>query len=229
VSITLYQYDLSPFCDKARRILRFKKQAFVTEEVTLLASLGPLRRKNPAGKVPFLVCDGEMVADSTDIAHWAERRWPAPSLLPTDPWARAVCHVLEDWADESLYWYEVYLRFRLPHNARRWVPELTKHDVRPMRAMAPLVVPQVLARTLAAQGLGRKTQAGVLADLERHLEALEGLLTRGPFLVGEQLTLADVAVFAQSFCIQGSDEGARALERRPTVTAWMDRVDQATR
>jgi glutathione S-transferase len=226
MDIVLWQYEISPFCDKARRILRFKRQPFTTREVSLLETLTSLKKHNPAGKLPFLERGGERVCDSTDIAHWAERTFPEPALLPRDPAKRAMCHALEDWADESLYFYEMYLRFTLPHNARRWIPALAHSDGPPMRALAPAMIPSVIKKRLVSQGLGTKSKDDVLRDLDRHLDAIDALAR--PFLLGDALTLADIAVFAQLFCIRGADEGASAIATRDALGAWMDRVDAAT-
>jgi hypothetical protein len=59
--ITLYQFEVSPFCDKIRRVLHWKKQPYEVHEVSLWQALTQLRRLNPAGKLPCLVHDGRFV------------------------------------------------------------------------------------------------------------------------------------------------------------------------
>ncbi len=227
--ITLYQFEISPFCDKIRRVLNVKGVPYRIEEVPPSKTLSVVRKLNPAGKLPFLVDDdGRVVADSTDIAWHLEERHPEPRLVPDDPRERALCHVLEDWADESLYFYEMRLRFTLPHNARRFIPELVKYERTLVQKIAPLAMPIVLRRTVASQGIGKKPLDIVLRDVERHLDAVAGLLGDGDWLVGGHLTLADISVFAQLFCIRASDEGGRMIAARPTVAAWMSRVDGTT-
>jgi glutathione S-transferase len=226
--ITLYQFEVSPFCDKVRRVLHWKKQPYEVHEVSLWQALTQLRRLNPVGKLPCLEHDGRFIADSSDVALYLEERFPKPSLLPEDPAQRALCHVLEDWADESLYFYEMRLRFGNRENAKRWLPVLAAHDAAPFRALAPRVLPRMLSRQLNQQGIGRKPTAAVIADLERHVSAVAALLGGRAFLVGDSLTLADISVYAQFFCIRGAAEGAVAIEKEPTVVAWMSRVDEAT-
>jgi glutathione S-transferase len=226
--ITLYQFEISPFCDKIRRVLNWKKQPYEVHEVTLWQALTQVKRLNPVGKLPCIEHDGRFVADSSDIALYLEERFPTPPLLPADPVQRAHCHVLEDWADESLYFYEMRLRFGEPHNAKRWLPVLSAHDSAWFRALAPRILPRVFSRQLGQQGLGRKPTPAVVADVERHVKALAVLLDQGDFLVGSSLSIADIAVFVQLFCIRGSDEGAAALEKEPIVLRWMGRVDDLT-
>lgn len=226
--IRLHQFEISPFCDKIRRILHVKGQPYEAVEVPLAKALTQVRKINPAGKLPCLEHDGHYLADSTDIARHLEAAFPQPRLLPDDPAQRALCHVLEDWADESLYFYEMRLRFTLPHNARRWVPALAAHDGPLMRRLAPLLVPRMMRSVTRSQGVGRKSTPQVVADVERHLDAIAGLLGEGDWLVGDALSLADIGVFVQAACIRGADEGAKLVDGRPVLAAWMERVDRAT-
>ncbi len=226
--IVLHQFEISPFCDKVRRILHVKGEPYEVREVPLSRSVTEVRRINRIGKLPTIEDDGRIVADSTEIAYYLEERFPEPPLLPKHPQGRALVHVLEDWADESLYFYEMTLRFTLPHNRRRWLPEVMKYDPAWFQRVASLVIPMLLRRTVRAQGIGRKPTPAVVADVERHVRALDGLVGDGQWLVGSTLTLADIAVFVQLFCIRGSDEGARIVAAHPRVAAWMDRVDAAT-
>ena len=64
--------------------------------------------------------------------------------------------------------------------------------------------------------LPERTAAGhrALAAMERHLDGRE-------FLVGDGLTLADIALYAYSHV---ADEGGFGLERYPALRAWLERV-----
>ena len=68
----------------------------------------------------------------------------------------------------------------------------------------------------------------LLTDVERHADALTGLVTDRQWLVGSALSLADIGVFAQLFCIRAADEGAKIIGAHPPLGEWMDRVDRAT-
>lgn len=225
--IVVHQYRISPFCDKVRRILHYKGIDYEVAEVP--PSRTPwIRRKNPAGKLPFIEHDGRVVADSTDIAHYLERTFPEPAILPSGARQRALCHFFEDWADESLYFYEMRLRFTVPHNAERWLPELLWKEPSAVRALSGPIIPRLVGRQLNHQGLGRKPLERVLSDLEQHLDALVGWLEDAPWLVGDRLTLADIAVFAQLHCIHGTPEGSERIRARRPLVTWMESVARAT-
>jgi len=225
--IILHQFQISPFCDKVRRILHWKRLDYRIQEVPLARALA-VRKINPIGKLPCLEHDGTFVADSTDIAYYLEEKFPEPPLLPKDPVLRALCHVLDDWADESLYFYEMRLRFTLPHNARRWIPELVHADPGILKVLAPRIIPGMMRRLTRKQGVGRKSVQQVLEDVERQVDALAGLLADRHWLVADALSVGDLSVYAQIHCIRGTEEGARIIEGRPTVVAWMERVETAT-
>jgi glutathione S-transferase len=226
--VTLYQMEESPFCDKIRRSLHWKRIEYRVHEVSMLEVLTRLKRVNPIRKVPALEIDGRVIADSTDIAHVLEERWPERPLLPADPSERALCHVFEDWADESLYFYEMRLRFTFPKNGAHWLAVLMAHDTALVRAALSPVVASVIRRQCGAQGVGRKPDAMVLRDVERHLDALSAWLATRRWLVGSTLTLADIAVFAQLRCIDCASEGHARIAARPTIGEWMARVEEAT-
>jgi len=227
--ITLYQFEISPFCDKIRRVLHYKRQPYRVEEVPVSqASSKRWRAISPTGKFPVLDHDGQRIVDSSDIARYLEAQFPEPALQPDDPRDQAWVHMLEDWADESLYFYELTMRMTWPDNARRWIPELLAAEKPLVRRLMLPFVPRVLGRLARGQGIGRKRRTDVEAEVARHLSALTGLLGGRDWLVGERLSLADISVFAQLYCIRGAIEGERLIGAAPTVSAWMDRVDAAT-
>jgi len=226
--ITLYQFEISPFCDKVRRVLHVKGQPYEVREIPVSQSLRQVPRENAIGKLPCLDHDGHRVADSTDIVLYLEEKFPTPALLPSDPGERGLCLLLEDWADESLYFYEMTLRFTIPHNARRFVPQLVAYDPGWFQRVAEVAVPWLMRRVTRSQGVGRKPRDMLLRDVERQVGSLAGLLGDDEWLVGRHLSVADIAVFAQLACIRASDEGAKLVEARPEVAAWMERVERAT-
>ena len=116
--IVLHQWEISPFCGKVRRILQLKGLAYEVVEYGGLKALAAAKL-SPVGKLPVLEYNGEKIQDSSAIARFLEACHPAPALFPADPAEAAQAHFLEDWADESLYWFEVYFRFMFPDATRR--------------------------------------------------------------------------------------------------------------
>lgn len=228
-NIVLHQFEISPFCDKVRRALHFKGLEYQVEEVSLLRTLrGAVAKLSPIGKLPVLEHDGECVADSSHILDFLEERQPKPPLLPADGAQRAQARLLARWADESLYFDEMRLRFLDPEQAKRFVPQLLHKDPAWFRAIAGLAAVNAVYKTTKAQGVGRRPPQ----DFARYLEAkfgwLGNLLGEREWLVGEAISLADIAVRCQVAPIAQTPRGEELLQARPNLARWTQRVDAAT-
>ena len=83
----LYLSPTSPFARKVKVALLEKGAQAVFEEIRVDPWTTPpeLAAANPLSQVPTLVTDrGEAIGNSDTILAWIERRFPQPSLLPTD-------------------------------------------------------------------------------------------------------------------------------------------------
>jgi glutathione S-transferase len=76
--------------------------------------------------------------------------------------------------------------------------------------------------------MGRKPRAMILEELADHVESLDLWLGDRSWLAGDALSIADLSVFVQLRCIQGTPEGEKAIAAKPRLTAWMARTDAAT-
>jgi glutathione S-transferase len=226
--VELTQMEISPFCDKVRRVLHYKGIAYSVREAQV-ARLGALRKLAPTGKVPILYYDGQCLYDSTDICLWLEQRHPEPALLPEEPRQRADVLLLEDWADEALYFFEMTMRFVWKDEQRHWSRQLTKHDIGLFRFLSPWLVPRLTATIAGHQGTARKSREHVLRDLRRLFGALQTRIEPHGYCVGAALTLADIAAAAQIHCITDIAAGRELLAEFPRLAEWKDRIDAATR
>ena len=225
--LIVHQYHLSPYNEKVRRMLNFKGIPY-QEKYWLLADRNKVKAFNPTGKLPALEHGDHMIYDSTDVAYYIEEQFPEKPLIPADPAQRAMIHVLEDWADESLYFYEMHLRFTTPGNRERNMPRMVENESRFLRWLLPRVVPGGIAKITASQGIGRKSIEQLMIDVGRHISAIDGLLGEQDWLVGDQLSLADLAVYAMFQALCDADMAMVVLQRFPVVMSWMARVEDAT-
>lgn len=225
--ILLHQNETSPFCDKVRRVLHYKRRAYETNEVPPHEALFQVGSLSPTGNVPVIEHQGNTVADSTDIARYLDQAFPDPPIYPATERDRALCHFLEDWADESLYFFEVWLRYAIEDNANEWSRRTSRSEPPLLRRATERALPTLMRNMLRAQGLGRKEPEVVLREFEVHVEQLNVWLV-GDWLVGDHLTVADIAVFAQLACALDAGEGAAILAARPRLLAWMERVNAST-
>ncbi len=99
--ITLYQFELCPFCHKVKAGLEIKGLDYAKVGVNPMnkRELPDLPEDAPR-KVPVVSFAGEIVYDSTDILRSLEARYPERSLTPEDDETRARSEEVEAWVDE---------------------------------------------------------------------------------------------------------------------------------
>ena len=221
--IVLHQWEISPFCGKVRRILEHKGLGYQTVNYNGLRARKAAGLSGP-GTLPVIDYDGERIQDSTDIAEFLERKHPTPPLYPSDPVLRARAHFWEDWADESLYWFEVWLRFAPAEARTRAVALLTEGRPGFERVVIRSLLKGRYKKKLAAQGLGKLAPARVEQKFLSHVDALETLLAGQTWLVGESRTIADIAVQSQLAEVARTSHLAPELAKRSHVTAWIARA-----
>lgn len=223
-SIALFDWGPSPFCMKVRAVLEHKGLPY--RRLPALSHLLELQRRSAVGKVPALDLDGELHVDSTDIVHELERRFPSPAVLPRAPRDRAQCHVLEEYADEALYFFGLYYHWHEPQGraqARRFF-----HKTLLGRVAFPVYLQRVESQ-LRGQGVGRKEPAHVRRDLARNLDALEGMLDGRDYLLGEGPYLCDLAVASQLRYLTLAAATRDALTAYPACQGLLDRLPMVRR
>jgi glutathione S-transferase/RNA polymerase-associated protein len=108
--LIVYEHPLSPYAQKVKIALDEKAVAYETRMPAAIGSGQPDReflRSNPRGEVPSLIDGEHALFDSTIILEYIEDKWPAPALLPKDPYARAQARTIEevmDTAFEPINW-----------------------------------------------------------------------------------------------------------------------------
>ena len=209
----LHQWEISPFCGKVRKALRHKGIDFTVENYNGLRAL-KAASLSPAGKLPVLDIAGQCIADSSAIVAFLETHQPQPSLYPADPADRARAAILEDWSDESLFWYEVALRISEPAALPKAVELLCTGRPAWEQRVMKLALQRSYPKKLKAQGLGLLPPERIQAQFFEHLASLEAMLAAGPWLVGPSKSIADLAISAQL------DEVVRTSPLAPRVLAF---------
>ena len=100
----LYDFPLSPYCQKVRLVLAEKELSYdkVFVDLTKNEQRSPeFLRLNPYGKVPVLIDDEEVIYDSTFINEYLDDEYPHPPLRPEPSGDRARVRMFEDFSDTS--------------------------------------------------------------------------------------------------------------------------------
>lgn len=197
--ITLYQFELSHFCEKVRLILDYKGLDYQKVEVTPGIGQWELFRLSGQRQVPVIKDGDTVVADSTEIAFYLDRKYPERPLVPVDPLQRGQCLLVEEWADES-----IGLKARkaflgaLNQNQSFRTSVLPKEVPDFLKTLVGSVPAEVLDLLGTGVGLGRDAIKEAHRGLNQDLEALTLILEHRPYLVGDSPTLADLSVAALS-------------------------------
>ncbi|HEU0067228.1 MAG TPA: glutathione S-transferase family protein [Sphingomonas sp.] len=170
----IYGSSLSMFVRKAIAFAREKDVAFELARGGMGAGGEDFAQASPFGKMPALRDPGVdqgrdfTIADSSAICHYLEAKHPHPALIPADPIGRARTIWLDEFGDTILAAAVVKMFFN--------------------RVVAPKLLKQPGDEAAAA--------TAEAVEVPRALEYLETVApaTDGGFLVGETLSLADLAV-----------------------------------
>jgi glutathione S-transferase len=201
--LELYQFELSQYSEKVRLILDYKGLEYRKIEVTNGVGQLEVFRLSGQLQVPVLK-DGEtVIADSTEIAFYLDRKYPERPIIPTDPLLRGQCLLIEEWADESigLKGRKAFVgalnqnqNFRtaiLPNNT----PDIFKN-------LVGAIPGEFLDFLGAGVGFGGDAVKEAQRGLKQDLEALSLILENRPYLVTDQPTLADLAVAGLSMILK---------------------------
>jgi glutathione S-transferase len=221
--VILHQWNISPYCAKIRKVLEFKKINFVTKDYNGLLAL-QAGKLTEVGKLPVLEINGQMIQDSREITKYLESNFPEHSLRVNDPSLDSQVHLLEDWADESLYWYEIYFRFVNKESFKRaWSYICEGRPLWEKLILAKPVRKQYIA-AVKSQGLGKYSEEFVVSRFEKHLDSLNQRLKDNEYLVGDKKTIADIAVASQLQEIHRTNPIGAKYSNYPKLAQWLEKV-----
>lgn len=173
---------------------------------------------NPAGVVPALLHQGQVVADSAVIAEYLDEAFAQPPLMPPEPLRRAQVRSLLRHIDEQCLPHLIVFNWSLAMQpqASGW----TDAQLQQRLSRVPSAARREAWTRVARRPYTDDEKAQALAGLHRLLDRLGALLAEhgGPWLMGTQYTLADIG--AVPFAMRIGEIDPAALPARPAVDAW---------
>ena len=192
----LYGSTLSPF---VRKVMAFAGEKGIEIELRPSGFPNPeaeFCNASPFRKMPALVDDDYRLADSSAIIHYFEAKYPEPALIPAEARARGRTIWFDEFADTILFACGAKMFFN---------------------------------RIVAPRFMGRPGDEAVALAAERDelppiIDYLETVVPdEGGYLVGDGLTLADIAVAGPFANLRHM--GIRVdRERHPRTAAYVERI-----
>jgi glutathione S-transferase len=224
MSFTLYNAPPSTCSQRVRFVLNTKKLPFDEVKLDLMAGdqLKPDYLKlNPNGVVPTLDHDGAIVIDSSVIIEYLDEVAPQQSFTPADPVKRAGMRALMRFIDEM-----PAAAVRVPTFNLAFLPRfaaMSEDDFVAFAEAKPLRKEFMLA--MGRTGFPQAEMQKALDRLRRTYERMDAEIAAsgGPWLLGKDISLADVAVMPA--LVRMADLGREGdWAGLPRVKRWFDNI-----
>ena len=182
--------DPSPFVTKIDLSLRYFGIEF--ESVADQQML----RKAPKQKFPFIVDDGQIVADSVFILDHLKQKYSADADHWLSPEQKAIAQLVGKSLEENLYWTLVH---------SRWVNEDTWPTIRkeffdglpfPLNKIIASVARKSTIKQINGHGMGKHSDDEINDIANRSLTSLSVLLDDNDYFFGDKLSSLDITAFA---------------------------------
>ena len=220
--LELYHSPISTCSQKVRLVLAEKGLPWTSREIRFSARehlSEAYLQLNPNGVVPTLVHDGDPIVDSSVINEYLDDVFPDKPLRPRDLKARARMRAWRQYIDE------------VPTPAIR-VPSFNQFFVERWSGLSDekftdyangLPLRKHFYKRMGRTGFSEQDVANALEQLRQTLERMADALARGPWLNGNEYSLADVSVTPT--IVRMEDLGRTAMwGDLPRVADWYTRI-----
>jgi glutathione S-transferase len=220
-----YGTEVSYFSGKVRPALRFKGLDYEEIQPTLQVYREVILPRTGLAFIPVLLTpDDQMLQDTSVILDELERRHPAPALYPSTPVQRVVAYLFELYADEFMTLPAMHYRWSFPESEAKARSDFAASNGDPDRASA---FADRMKGSLPVLGVTAATAPAIEAHLRELLAALSEHFEAQPFLLGEQMSLADCALLGPMYAHLYLDAvpGRLLRETARPVCGWIERMN----
>jgi glutathione S-transferase len=211
--LILHHYPSSPFSEKIRLVLGYKKLAWksvlippIMPKPDVLALTGGYR------KTPFMQVGADIYCDSALICDVLEHVQPEPTLFP--PHLKGVSRVFAQWADTSLFWAAMAYNLQPKGAAQVFAkapPEAAKAFSEDRKAMSANMI--------------RLRPGDATSSYRSYLRRIAHMVEEHDFLFGTEPCVADFATYhALWYTRVQVPVMADILAATPAVGEWLDRM-----
>ena len=210
--LILHHYPMSPFAEKIRLILGFKKLSWSSVHIPhimpkpdVTALTGGYR------KTPILQIGADVYCDTALIAEELEARQPSPSLYPAG--VAAASRTLAQWADSTLFW--AMIPFTMQPAGLAAIFEGSAPEA--VKAFAD-------DRAAFRANLSRMRMPDAVAAFTIYLQRLAEILGSQPCFFGAAPSIADFSIYHNLWFVLRGGPVARIFADYPTLVEFCERM-----
>ena len=190
--LELHQFRHSPYCLKVRMALAAKKLKYRTREITPAIGQIDIFQKTGQRKLPVLFDNEITIHNSSSIIRHLEKIQIEPKLIPDNPKERSQAQIIENWADTTLA-KSIKIVFleeimKNPTLISSLLPNEISDSMQKFFVNMPLHIGSQISRLIKQKEK---------ESLKLNLEYLTNLIEKEKFLVGKELSIADISVASQ--------------------------------
>ncbi len=224
--LTMYHYWRSVCSQKARFCLAEKGLKWHSRHVDLFTFdhwQPDYLALNPKAVVPTLDHDGNVLIESNVIIEYLDDAFAGPSLSPADALAKASMR-LWLYDSEAIAHPNVALASYNPRHAPRFA-RLSTEELIETASRHPNRDTRIRMTRRAEHGVPAEDENTAYANLEDLLDRIEAALAGGPWLIGADFTLADIAMAPYVNRIEVLERPeVLARSARPRLAEWWRRI-----
>ena len=184
---------------------------------------------NPRGLVPTLIHDGKVIIESNDILTYLESTFPEPALIPIEAQERMAA-LLKAEDDLHLPIRSLTMRFVFPaFLVKRKEEELKNYEALGSGTVGGAADPKKAKETdfwrrLLQHGhVPDEDIRDAFAKFKQTLDGFESDLAQQKYLLGDEVTLADIAWYIYLKRLRAAGYPVEKLH--PRVAAWFEGLD----
>jgi glutathione S-transferase len=205
--INLYQYPISPFTEKLRRVLVHKGlkwnpiDCHYEDKTNLLQVTG-----GKWTRVPVLEWDGEVVWNSAEIIKWIDKKVSDRRVIPAG--MLGLCEILDHWADNTLFSPILFLV----------IPDLldAAGDAK-LKANREKLIGMTTAKMRESEAACREQLVALARMIDTQLEGKD-------FFLGGGFTMADASLYHPFFFLALNPRNFALVGEFKNLMRWYERV-----
>lgn len=206
--IILHQYVNSPFSEKIRKILAYKKIAWrAVEQPVIMPKPKLVPLTGGYRRIPVLQIGADVWCDSGIIIRKLEELHPEPSLYPRG--MEAACNALNMWADRRIFWSTTPVIFEK------------------LAAVVPKEFIEDRSKMMQGADFAQigKAAPDALNQLRAFLQLLDSSLASQSYILGDRFSLADAACFHPVWFLRAEPTAFSHAQKFPNLMRWFERID----